>query len=199
MINQSFFDNKEYLGKGMFSAAYRSDNEVFIATCDPFKEAISDIGFIPNLENDLVKLPECEYLDVLDGFIPTTNARKSFNRERDWHVYKMPFYHPAKLPAFNDQAIKLYRIIKDRHFNFNNSSVISIDSRMTSLKYDLVKHGFNDFYDELLNTVQDAFNYSNIIGLEFNRANLSADNYGNLILRDCLFCIELLRKERSVK
>ena len=165
----------DYLGKGRYSTAYRSGDSVYLIT-DP-KDYSKEIASSFKV---MAHLPECNFL----GFVG----------ER--RLYRMPYYE---------------RLTK-REYPRAWRQFISIRDLVNRLNPDYIMQGYPngygliiavsespDIHPEMALAVEEmariACNYGASWPLEVAKRNVGVDALGNLVLMDCLFDVEKIRRE----
>lgn len=184
----------KYLGKGLFAKAYQVDDRVYLFANDPMKDAMAEIRRYEG-QGDNPHIPLIE--------------RVGYDDKTDANIYLMPLYD--KLTAQHKQAWKDSKILQDV---LDNSRAEVLRTTPIGRRLDYQKVGYTlienlksearlsaGIVDALTEMFDWAMNYvsGGEVGIEFNKANLSVDKQGNLVLRDVLFDAELLERYRKTK
>jgi hypothetical protein len=162
--------NAEYLGKGLFSTAYRfGDTVILLTDGDSSKEAISLFA-----DQSLKHMPQIK-------------------RHEDWkqyQVFTMPYYRPLTKKEF-PKAYATWKLLPSL-LSKGEHILAWIDNEENGLPVELA-----EAMRELANCFAN-YNWDTMF-MEFNKANVSVDQNGELVLRDCLGSDESVSKKRNRK
>lgn len=167
-------NKSNFLGKGMFSKAYKVGEKVIVLTEDPAKECLFMFCQFNNKH-----LPKLEILDSINGK----------------QAYSMPFYYPLK--ASNKKAWSQYKAIKDiidtmpyykkeKHVCFESYEQAFQESTLDK-----------ELKEGLISLVSNMANYTDCIFLEISPRNAKVDSEGNLILLDIIGDTKSLERKRK--
>lgn len=154
----------QFIGKGLFSKAYRVENTVYLLT-----------------QGDYSK--ECIALFARGQHIPVITRHEDIEEGRAmYQVFSMPFYQPMRKKhskAWKQWAfLKQVCVVPGGYFEVREW----LDSDRVKLELEPT------VWDALDQMIEAFSNYdSESMGLEFNKVNVSVDEKGELILRDVLF------------
>lgn len=166
--------DSEYIGQGLFCKAYRNGDRVYLLCKGDFsKECIS------------------MFCDKTRKHIPHIDRHN--DDIEDYQVFSMPFYHKLTKRDY-PEAYKDWKTLPSTITSYAKACVF-IDSEL---------HNCPESLREAIRELVEAFsNYDNEnMLLEFNRANVSVNDNGELILRDCLASIksiDAIIKKRQAK
>lgn len=165
-------DGKEiettYLGKGLFCKAYRAQEKVFLLC-----------------QGDYSKEGLALFVDQSLTHIPTIERHEDLG---DYQVFSMPYYHKLSKKEF-PRAYAQWKKLPN-----TLAGPTEIEAFINKLR--------NEGEESLataLSALYDAFQnycYSTML-MEFQKVNVSVDNQGELILRDCLASRESIREKRN--
>ena len=169
--------NKEnFLGKGMFSKAYKIGERVILVSEDNAKECLALFCQIENKH-----IPKCSRLDDI--------GEKS--------GYEMPYYKPLRSRE-SIQAWKDYKTISKCIDNIGfqeRGKYVCFEGYRKAFE---ACQGLSEELKEALNClVSEMQNYCDEIFVEISPRNAKVDEKGNLILLDIIGETESLRKKRK--
>lgn len=154
------------IGKGSFTTCFDNSDKVYLVSNDPIKECIA-LGWFPECE----LIPEIERLDY----------------EGEYSLYTMKKYEKVTAPKkqLNTKAYKLY--LDFRRIANNLLSDVNLWDKQKKLNQEIKT-------EKLISLCLDSCsNYTSKAGFEISPRNI-ASNEGNLILLDCFFDINKLKR-----
>lgn len=167
-------NKKNFLGKGLFSKAYRVGDEVIIVTLDPAKECLA----LFTVEN--IHLPELTTLEDIG----------------EKRAYKMLYYEA--LTAQHKEAWEQYKLLKKviDTVRYNHPGKY----KCYEVYRELVNtcEGLKESIKEAVNSLLDGMaNYTENVFIEVSPRNLKVNENGELILLDIIGDTNLLLKMRK--
>lgn len=162
----------EYIGKGLFSKAYRHGDRVILLTKNDYsKEAVS------------------LFADTTLKHLPAIERHENFGV---FQVFSMPFYRPLTkrdYPEAYEQWMELRNTptptigLHNAYGWIEKNEGGMRESLQTALRELVYAYSNYDVEDHLL--------------LEFNKSNVSVNDVGDLVLRDCLASMRSIREARA--
>lgn len=184
---ETIIKGRKLIGKGAFSKVYDDGEHVIIATVDPAKEVFADLT----------------RYSVHNRYLPVTVRLD--NNESERYFYSQQKFDPVKSVKDFEEIKILQNLQKDFVDRLNKHDNEIRKNPDTYRKYRVViflealedhKDLMNeDLYDALHDTASHFGNFSHNLGFEVAKRNLKR-NGDQLILLDCFFCHDLLRKVR---
>ncbi len=165
-------DKENFLGKGLFTQAYRVGERVVLTTEDMAKECIATFCQIGNKH-----IPALRRLDNIG----------------DKQAYTMPYYRPllAQNKVAWSQMKSIDKIMQSVPFE-GRKKYICFENFLDAFK----KSTLPEELKEALHTiVESMMNYSEHIFLEISPRNAKVDGNGNLILLDIIGDSEQLKEK----
>lgn len=164
-------DLGDIIGKGSFSTAYRKNkNTVLLHSTDPIKEIMSN-GWFP--KSNL--FPSVEYIDTTENYT----------------VYEMKYYPPVR---------SLKNSLKPSHYEFYTElrrlyTPISLGNKnMFTWREDFKNIKDPRKRNIMIQAIEACGNYSTNVVFEISPRNVRVSPTGCLVLLDCFFYPEKLKK-----
>jgi hypothetical protein len=172
-----FLDKNNFLGKGMFSKAYRIGEKVIVLTSDMSKECIAIF-----CQGENPHIPKMERLDDING--------------KD--CYLMPYYKPLK--ASEKEAWKQYKALKEAidSVPYQERQKYTCFAGYKKAILDCPSISWN-LKEACLCIVENMQSYTDCIFLEISPRNAKVDENGKLILLDIVGISDELEKMRKKK
>jgi hypothetical protein len=159
----------DYIGQGLFCKAYRNGATVYLLCKGDYSKECLSLF----CDLDLPHMPQIvRHEDIAE-----------------YQVFSMPYYNPLTKKEY-PKAFALWRTLPSKFVGYDAALayVENCDNPQT------LREAIQNLIDNFANYAQPES-----MLLEFNKVNVSVDNAGNLILRDCLASIDSIKQRREHK
>lgn len=163
----------EYLGKGLFTKAYRAGDIVYLL-----------------VKEDMSKEAIALFADKTLRHIPRVNRHEDIG---EYQVFSMPYYQKLTKKTA-PRAWEQWQVLNSiGTFAVGPCTIMDVIKQVERKGYTSLALALQDLFDAFSNYDHDG------MVMEWNKANVSVDQHGDLVLRDCLCSQNSVKRIRDAR